>query len=232
MRESHGRAVAVLVGQFRDFDLAEEAVQDSWMDALRTWDRDGPPDNPVAWIVATARRRAIDRLRRRQRHDRLATSVGDELLSDPTPDPNTYPARIGRDRNSDTNPRRKTQPRTHQPPTSNATMAVSSTGSPPADTSGATVAAAMSATVDSAPMFRSRHVPNNAYKANAPRAVYRPCTDGTPARVAYANDCGTTIAQAVMAALESAKGDVRNPVLMLSKPGSRRWIPFGAGGSR
>ena len=86
MRESHGRAVAVLVGQFRDFDLAEEAVQDAWIDALRTWDRDGPPDSPVAWIVATARRRAIDRLRRRQRHDRLATSVGDELLSDPTPE--------------------------------------------------------------------------------------------------------------------------------------------------
>jgi RNA polymerase sigma-70 factor (ECF subfamily) len=85
MRESHGRAVAVLVGQFRDFDLAEEAVQDAWVEALRTWARDGPPDNPVAWIVATARRRAVDRLRRRQRQDRLATSVGEELLSDPTP---------------------------------------------------------------------------------------------------------------------------------------------------
>lgn len=86
MRESHGRAVAVLVGQVRDFDLAEEAVQDAWVDALRTWGRDGPPDNPVAWIVATARRRAIDRLRRRQRQDRLATSVGEELLSGPIPE--------------------------------------------------------------------------------------------------------------------------------------------------
>ena len=86
MRESHGRAVAVLVGQLRDFDLAEEAVQDAWVDALRTWGRDGPPDNPVAWIVATARRRAIDRLRRRQRQDRLASSVGEELLSEPTPE--------------------------------------------------------------------------------------------------------------------------------------------------
>ena len=86
MRESHGRAVAVLVGQLRDFDLAEEAVQDAWVDALRTWGRDGPPDNPVAWIVATARRRAVDRLRRRQRQDALATSVGEELLSAPTPE--------------------------------------------------------------------------------------------------------------------------------------------------
>ena len=85
MRESHGRAVAVLVGQFRDFDLAEEAVQDAWVDAMRTWGRDGPPDNPVGWIVATARRRAIDRMRRGQRQDRLATTVGDGLLSEPTP---------------------------------------------------------------------------------------------------------------------------------------------------
>ena len=76
----------MLVGQLRDFDLAEEAVQDAWVDALRTWGRDGPPDNPVAWIVATARRRAIDRLRRRQRQDKLATSVGAELLSGPTPE--------------------------------------------------------------------------------------------------------------------------------------------------
>ncbi len=85
MRESHGRAVAVLAGQFRDFDLAEEAVQDAWVDAMRTWGRDGPPDNPVGWIVATARRRAIDRMRRGQRQDRLATTVGDGMLSEPTP---------------------------------------------------------------------------------------------------------------------------------------------------
>ena len=86
MRESHGRAVAVLVGQLRDFDLAEEAVQDAWVDALRTWGRDGPPDNPVAWVVSTARRRAIDRLRRRQRQDRLVNSVGEELLGATTPE--------------------------------------------------------------------------------------------------------------------------------------------------
>ena len=78
MRESHGRAVAVLVGQLRDFDLAEEAVQDAWVDALRTWGRDGPPDNPVAWILATARRRAIDRVRVRQRQDRLAATVAEQ----------------------------------------------------------------------------------------------------------------------------------------------------------
>jgi RNA polymerase sigma-70 factor (ECF subfamily) len=86
MRESHGRAVAVLVGQLRDFDLAEEAVQDAWVDALRTWGRDGPPDNPVAWILATARRRAIDRVRVRQRQDRLAATLAEQLMVEPTPE--------------------------------------------------------------------------------------------------------------------------------------------------
>jgi RNA polymerase sigma-70 factor (ECF subfamily) len=83
MRESHGRAVAVLLGQFRDLDLAEEAVQDAWADALRSWGRDGPPDNPVAWIVSTARRRAIDRLRRRERENRLALSLAEEMQGEP-----------------------------------------------------------------------------------------------------------------------------------------------------
>jgi RNA polymerase sigma-70 factor (ECF subfamily) len=47
-----------------DFDLAEEAVQEAFVRALETWPRDGVPDNPGAWITTTARRRAIDRLRR------------------------------------------------------------------------------------------------------------------------------------------------------------------------
>jgi RNA polymerase sigma-70 factor (ECF subfamily) len=48
----------------RDFDLAEEAVQEAFARALETWPRSGVPDNPGAWIVTTARNRAIDRLRR------------------------------------------------------------------------------------------------------------------------------------------------------------------------
>ena len=47
-----------------DFDLAEEAVQEAFLRALETWPRDGVPHNPGAWITTTARRRAIDRLRR------------------------------------------------------------------------------------------------------------------------------------------------------------------------
>jgi RNA polymerase sigma-70 factor (ECF subfamily) len=49
-----------------DFDLAEEAVQEAFVRALETWPRDGVPDNPGAWITTTAKRRAIDRLRREE----------------------------------------------------------------------------------------------------------------------------------------------------------------------
>jgi RNA polymerase sigma-70 factor, ECF subfamily len=63
-REGSGRAVATLIRATRDFDLAEEAVQDAFETAIRTWPQRGVPDNPEAWIVTTARNRAIDRLRR------------------------------------------------------------------------------------------------------------------------------------------------------------------------
>ena len=56
----YGRIVASLIRVFRDFDLAEEATQD----ALARWPRDGVPSSPVAWIITTAKRRAIDRVRR------------------------------------------------------------------------------------------------------------------------------------------------------------------------
>jgi RNA polymerase sigma-70 factor, ECF subfamily len=63
-REGSGRAVAALIRATRDFDLAEEAVQDAFETAIRTWPERGVPDNPEAWIVTTARNRAIDKLRR------------------------------------------------------------------------------------------------------------------------------------------------------------------------
>ncbi|MGZ4150594.1 MAG: RNA polymerase sigma factor, partial [Actinomycetota bacterium] len=63
-RRESGRAVAALIRAVRDFDLAEEAVQDAFATALERWPRDGVPDNPGAWITTTARNRAIDRLRR------------------------------------------------------------------------------------------------------------------------------------------------------------------------
>jgi RNA polymerase sigma-70 factor, ECF subfamily len=65
-REWFGRAVAVLARSVGDLDLAEEVVQDAFATALERWPRDGVPDDPGAWIIRTARNRAIDRLRRRR----------------------------------------------------------------------------------------------------------------------------------------------------------------------
>src|SRR5262252_8301297 len=63
-REEYGRAVSVLVRVFGDIDLAEEAVQDAFAAALERWPDAGTPPDPARWIVATARNRTIDRLRR------------------------------------------------------------------------------------------------------------------------------------------------------------------------
>ena len=65
-REEWGRVLASLVGYLRDFDLAEDVVQDAFATAAARWPHDGVPDNPAGWLVRTARNAAIDRLRRRQ----------------------------------------------------------------------------------------------------------------------------------------------------------------------
>jgi RNA polymerase sigma-70 factor (ECF subfamily) len=63
-RREAGRAVAALIQATGSFDLAEEAVQDAFVQALRTWPTRGVPTNPAAWITLTARNKAVDRLRR------------------------------------------------------------------------------------------------------------------------------------------------------------------------
>jgi RNA polymerase sigma-70 factor (ECF subfamily) len=63
-REEYGRAVSVLTRMFRDLDFAEDAVQDAFTIALHRWPADGVPPSPAGWILTTARRRGIDRLRR------------------------------------------------------------------------------------------------------------------------------------------------------------------------
>jgi RNA polymerase sigma-70 factor, ECF subfamily len=63
-REEWGRAVSILIRVLGDFELAEDAVQDAFATALERWPREGTPRNPAAWIVTTARNRAIDRIRR------------------------------------------------------------------------------------------------------------------------------------------------------------------------
>jgi RNA polymerase sigma-70 factor (ECF subfamily) len=63
-REDWGRVLARLIGFLGDFDLAEEAAQEAFALAAERWPRDGAPANPAAWLVTTARNRAIDRIRR------------------------------------------------------------------------------------------------------------------------------------------------------------------------
>ena len=87
-REESGRAVAALISMFGDIDLAEDAVQEAFAIAVRKWPEAGVPPNPVAWIIATARNRAIDRLRRDARGAELLREVvADARTSQPGLDP-------------------------------------------------------------------------------------------------------------------------------------------------
>jgi RNA polymerase sigma-70 factor (ECF subfamily) len=63
-RDEWGRVLASLIGFLGDFELAEEAAQEAFVAAAERWPRDGTPANPRAWLVTTARNRAIDRIRR------------------------------------------------------------------------------------------------------------------------------------------------------------------------
>lgn len=68
-RDEYGRAVAVLTRVLGDIDLAEDAVQDAFTIAADRWPGDGIPPSPAGWIITTARRRAVDRLRRDANRD-------------------------------------------------------------------------------------------------------------------------------------------------------------------
>ena len=63
-REEWGRILATLIGFLGDFDLAEEAAQEAFAIAADRWPHDGVPSNPRAWLMTTARNRAMDRIRR------------------------------------------------------------------------------------------------------------------------------------------------------------------------
>jgi RNA polymerase sigma-70 factor (ECF subfamily) len=84
-REESGRSVAALIRYFGDMDVAEDAVQEAFAVALRTWPGDGLPPNPGGWITTTARNRAIDRLRRESRGRELLSEVA--VLSPGNDDP-------------------------------------------------------------------------------------------------------------------------------------------------
>src|SRR5215468_6822767 len=63
-REEFGRILATLIRLLGDFDLAEDAAQEAFAAALEQWPRDGVPRQARAWIISTARHKAIDRIRR------------------------------------------------------------------------------------------------------------------------------------------------------------------------
>src|SRR5216117_4562414 len=68
-RSDWGRIVATLIRLVGDFDLAEEAAQEAFAAAVNQWRASGVPEFPRAWIIQTARHKAIDRLRRRTRFE-------------------------------------------------------------------------------------------------------------------------------------------------------------------
>jgi len=78
-RGESGRILATLIRLLGDFDLAEDAMQDAFAVALDRWAKDGVPDNPRAWLVSTARHKAIDALRRRARFDASQEKIAEQL---------------------------------------------------------------------------------------------------------------------------------------------------------
>jgi len=65
-RDHWGRVLATLIGMFRDIELAEDVAQEAFAIAAERWPRDGEPANPTAWLISTARNRAIEQIRRQQ----------------------------------------------------------------------------------------------------------------------------------------------------------------------
>lgn len=74
------RVLATLIRLLGDFDLAEEALHDAFIAALKQWPVDGIPDNPRAWLVSAGRFKAIDQIRRRSCHHDAVTNMTTEAL--------------------------------------------------------------------------------------------------------------------------------------------------------
>ncbi|MEP6913003.1 MAG: RNA polymerase sigma factor [bacterium] len=83
-----GRIVATLIRSFGDFDLAEEAAQEAFAAAVDQWPESGVPDSPPAWIIQTARHKAIDRIRRQTRFKEKVESYAASGLMRTVEEPN------------------------------------------------------------------------------------------------------------------------------------------------
>jgi hypothetical protein len=78
-RTESGRILATLIRLLGDFDLAEDALQEAFVAALKRWPQDGVPANPRAWLVSTGRFKAIDALRRRARFDASQAKIAEQF---------------------------------------------------------------------------------------------------------------------------------------------------------
>lgn len=97
-RSDWGLIVATLIRLFSDFEVAEEAAQEAFAAAVDQWRTSGVPEFPRAWIIQTARHKAIDRIRRRTRLKEKVESFAESELSQAIEEPNYDPAEIPDDR--------------------------------------------------------------------------------------------------------------------------------------
>ena len=81
-RTEYGKVVATLIRQVGDFELAEDSVQDAVTVALSKWPASGVPQNPGAWLTTTARRKAIDRLRRQTNYEQKLAQLEHRVRMD------------------------------------------------------------------------------------------------------------------------------------------------------
>ncbi|KUL24086.1 RNA polymerase sigma factor [Streptomyces regalis] len=80
------RVIAAVARTVRDVGIAEELAQDALVAALEQWPRDGVPDNPGAWLMATAKHRAVDLIRRRENYARKLQEIGRDLETTAPPE--------------------------------------------------------------------------------------------------------------------------------------------------
>jgi RNA polymerase sigma-70 factor, ECF subfamily len=97
-RSDWGRIVAALIGLFGDFDAAEEAAQEAFAAAVNQWPASGVPEFPRAWIIQTARHKAIDHIRRRARFQEKLESYAVSGLARTSEEPNYDTEEIPDDR--------------------------------------------------------------------------------------------------------------------------------------
>ncbi|MDQ1384588.1 MAG: polymerase sigma-70 factor, subfamily, partial [Actinomycetota bacterium] len=88
-RHESGQVLASLIRTLGDFDAAEDALQEAVVAALERWPLDGVPDRPGAWLLTTARRKAIDRIRREAKRDGKQAAAQELLVADKDTDMTT-----------------------------------------------------------------------------------------------------------------------------------------------